>query len=487
MPAHANAARLHQARAGRHPRCRQRHRQCACRAARAAPARARRRARPGAGDGAALVRTAPLVAQPVRAGRAAAVRAVRRHGAAALRGGDCGDDLVKPGTAMGPRPAADLRGNAPRARTRRAADVQQLRPGHAQRVARGVAGRGPPHPRAPLHRHARSRRHAGRRRLWRPGDGYGAPDADVRRCPSADARTEGDGRPQHDARPAFRSQRPRAARAGGTELRSLAPRRQASRDLRGDLRPRLEAATARGPDRPPGHRHQAALRVQGVARHSSLVTRHGIFVTGTDTGVGKTLVACSLLRAFAALGMTAAGMKPVATGVTPGATGDVERLVAAATVDAPNGAVNPYGFAPPVAPHIAARQAGVRIELERIERAFHALAARAQVVVVEGIGGFNVPLGPGTDTTQLAVRLALPVVMVVGMRLGCLNHALLTAEAIAARGLELAGWVANHVDPRMQAADENVQALRESLRAPLLARIPYSATIELPAIAACFD
>ena len=216
-------------------------------------------------------------------------------------------------------------------------------------------------------------------------------------------------------------------------------------------------------------------------------TNHGFFVTGTDTAVGKTLVACSLLRAFAARGMTAAGMKPVATGLTPGATGDVERLVAAANVDAPNDEVNPYGFAPPIAPHIAAHQAGVRIELDRIERAFRALAARAQVVVVEGIGGFNVPLGPGIDTTQLAARLALPVVLVVGMRLGCLNHALLTAEAIVARGLKLAGWVANHIDPQMAAADENAQALKQRISAPLLARISFAAEPDPRTMASAFD
>jgi dethiobiotin synthetase len=212
----------------------------------------------------------------------------------------------------------------------------------------------------------------------------------------------------------------------------------------------------------------------------------GFFVTGTDTGVGKTLVACSLLRAFAARGWTAAGMKPVATGVTPGATSDVERLVAAANVAALREEVNPYGFAPPIAPHIAAEQAGVRIELERIERVFHALAARAQVVVVEGIGGFNVPLGPGTDTTQLAASLALPVVMVVGMRLGCLNHALLTAEAIAARGLKLACWVANHIDGEMAAANENVHALEQRIPAPLLARIEHAAVPDPRRVASQF-
>jgi dethiobiotin synthetase len=215
--------------------------------------------------------------------------------------------------------------------------------------------------------------------------------------------------------------------------------------------------------------------------------RPGFFVTGTDTGVGKTLVACALLRAHVARGTTAAGMKPVATGITPGTPGDVEQLLAAANVTAPREEVNPYGFALPIAPHIAARQAGVRIELERIERAFHALAARAQVVVVEGIGGFNVPLGPGTDTTQLAARLALPIVLVVGMRLGCLNHALLTADAIVNRGLRLAGWVANHIDPEMAAADENVHTLEQRIPAPLLGLIAHAADPDPDRIASRLD
>jgi dethiobiotin synthetase len=217
----------------------------------------------------------------------------------------------------------------------------------------------------------------------------------------------------------------------------------------------------------------------------------GYFVTGTDTGVGKTLIACSLLRAFAARGFKAVGMKPVATGVVPGGNGlvhdDVERLIAAGNVMAPREHVNPYCFAPPIAPHIAASEAGVKIDLDRIGRCFNALADLADVVVVEGVGGFRVPLGPGADTAQLAARLALPVVLVVGVRLGCLSHALLTTEAIAGRGLTLAGWVANHIDPRMTAAEENVRALETLIAAPLLARIAYTATPDSAAGAAQLD
>ena len=214
---------------------------------------------------------------------------------------------------------------------------------------------------------------------------------------------------------------------------------------------------------------------------------HGFFVTGTDTGVGKTLVACSLLRAFAARGLTAVGMKPVATGAIPRGDSlvhdDVERLLAAGNLPAPREQVNPYCFAPPIAPHLAASAAGMRIDLDHIERCFDALAGAADVVIVEGVGGFRVPLGPGADTSRLAARLALPVVLVVGMRLGCLNHALLTAEAVAHCGLTLAGWVANHIDPGMAAADENVRALETLIGAPLVARIAFAPKMDLAAIA----
>ncbi len=228
-----------------------------------------------------------------------------------------------------------------------------------------------------------------------------------------------------------------------------------------------------------------------MPRHSSLVTRHGFFVTGTDTGVGKTLVACALLAGFGGRGMKAVGMKPVACGVEPVSgnlvNDDVERLIGAGNVAAPREHVNPYCFAPPIAPHIAARQAGVTIALDRVEQSFRALAAQADVVVVEGVGGFLVPLGPGTDSAQLAARLALPVVMVVGMRLGCLNHALLTAREVAGSGLKLAGWVANHIDPQMAAADDNVRALEERIGAPRIARILFAQEPNSQALAAALE
>lgn len=227
------------------------------------------------------------------------------------------------------------------------------------------------------------------------------------------------------------------------------------------------------------------------AGHESPVASHGFFVTGTDTAVGKTLVACALLRAFAARGLRAVGMKPVAAGAERGGQGwrneDVEALRAAGNVSAPVRETNPYCFAPPIAPHIAARLAGETVSPEVIASRYAALCARADVVIVEGAGGLLVPLAPGFDMADLAHRLSLPVVLVVGMRLGCLNHALLTAAGLQARGLHLAGWVANHLDPHMAYAHENVQALMERLDAPLVGRVPYAGTDPGPQIAATLD
>ena len=205
----------------------------------------------------------------------------------------------------------------------------------------------------------------------------------------------------------------------------------------------------------------------------------GFFVTGTDTGVGKTLVACALLNAFASAGGRVAGMKPVAAGAELTAEGlinaDVRLLRGASSVTAPLALVNPYCFEPAVAPHIAAEQAGVAIDLERVAQAFAQLTAIADVVIVEGVGGFCVPLNRDEDAADLARKLGLPVILVVGLRLGCLNHALLTAEAVRARGLELAGWIVNRIDPAMAVAGENIRALVERLAAPLLGEVEFMA------------
>lgn len=201
------------------------------------------------------------------------------------------------------------------------------------------------------------------------------------------------------------------------------------------------------------------------------------FITGTDTEVGKTFVTSALLLALQQRGVRAIGMKPVAAGTdNQGRNDDVEALMAASVVQAPHELVNPYLFHPPIAPHIAAQEAGCRIDLEHIVSCFRQLEQQADAVLVEGVGGFCVPLGAALDAADLAEKLALPVILVVGMRLGCINHALLTQQAIAARGLKLTGWIANRIDPAMPRFAENQATLEARLAAPLLASIPPHST-----------
>jgi dethiobiotin synthetase len=210
--------------------------------------------------------------------------------------------------------------------------------------------------------------------------------------------------------------------------------------------------------------------------HASRLTPHGYFVTGTDTGVGKTRVAVALIHALRAQGLRVAAMKPVAAGSEPGELNDdVSALLQAANVSADLRDVNPYSFAPPIAPHLAAQQAGIRIELPVIVAAYARLAAAADAVVVEGAGGWRVPLNAREDMADLAQALGLPVVLVVGLRLGCLNHALLTAESIGRRGLPWAGWVGNAIDPEMAARTANLETLQARLPAPCLGVQEYSA------------
>lgn len=198
------------------------------------------------------------------------------------------------------------------------------------------------------------------------------------------------------------------------------------------------------------------------------------FVTGTDTEVGKTHACCTLLHALRRKGISAVGMKPVAAGTdASGRNEDVDRLLAASSALAPRELVNPYLFDAPIAPHVAAQEAGIRIDLDTIRAAYRQLAPLAEAVVVEGVGGFCVPLDEHTDTADLAVVLGLPVILVVGIKLGCLNHALLTAEAITARGLPLAGWIANLIDPAMSRPEASIETLRRRLAAPLLGTLPW--------------
>lgn len=209
----------------------------------------------------------------------------------------------------------------------------------------------------------------------------------------------------------------------------------------------------------------------------------GFYITGTDTNVGKTVVTVALLRALVAHGYRAIGMKPVAAGVPPGVDlpSDVAALAAAGNVDAPLADRSPYMFAPAIAPHLAAAQVGTAIALDIITAAYARLKAVADFVIVEGAGGALVPLGDRSDMLDIAAVLELPVVLVVGMRLGCLNHALLTAMAIRARGVHVIGWVANRIDAEMEEADANVADLQRRLGAPLLADIPHGQFASLAA------
>jgi len=202
----------------------------------------------------------------------------------------------------------------------------------------------------------------------------------------------------------------------------------------------------------------------------------GLFITGTDTGVGKTVVACAMLRSWAAQGRRAVGMKPVAAGIPAGAAcnEDVAELAKAGNVDAPLGLRNPFAFAPAIAPHLAAAEAGVPIDLARIRTAYEMLAGRADRVAVEGAGGVFVPLDARRDMLDIALALSLPVVLVVALRLGCLNHALLSAHAIRCRGAAFAGWVANLVEPMLARADANLAALEDRLPAPRIATIAWA-------------
>ncbi len=204
----------------------------------------------------------------------------------------------------------------------------------------------------------------------------------------------------------------------------------------------------------------------------------GFFVTGTDTDVGKTYIASALVRHFVQQGYETIGMKPVAAGCES-VNGelrhaDVDALVAASNVQTALSNVNPYAFVPAIAPHIAAEQFGVNISLEKIQQAFDGLKSQAEVLVVEGAGGFCVPINQQQTMADLAVNFNLPVILVVGIRLGCINHALMTAASIKAAGLHLVGWVANRIDPSMPALEENIATLKAMIMAPCIADVAWN-------------
>ena len=217
------------------------------------------------------------------------------------------------------------------------------------------------------------------------------------------------------------------------------------------------------------------------------MSARGFFVAGTDTGVGKTLATCVLLARARAAGIRAVGMKPVAAGceATPGGlrNEDALALMAQSGVAADYATVNPIALPDPLSPHLAAARAGVAIDLAAVSPAYTRLAARADVVLVEGAGGWLAPLSDALAMDDLARRLGLPVILVVGLRLGCLNHAQLTARAIAADGLRLAGWIGSAIDPDMACRDENIDTLRRRLPAPCLGVLPWAPGTDPAALA----
>lgn len=201
------------------------------------------------------------------------------------------------------------------------------------------------------------------------------------------------------------------------------------------------------------------------------------FIAGTDTDVGKTTIAAGLLHAARLQGLSTLGAKPVASGCNACPTGlrnaDALALIAESSVKLPYEQVNPFAFEPAIAPHVAAREAGVSLEVPVLLQAMqHVLAQGADFTLVEGAGGWRVPLSDQANLSDLAIALQLPVILVVGVRLGCINHALLSAEAIARDGLQLAGWVANIIDSRTSRLEENLASLAERLPAPCLGRVP---------------
>lgn len=199
------------------------------------------------------------------------------------------------------------------------------------------------------------------------------------------------------------------------------------------------------------------------------------FITGTDTGVGKTHAVCHLIRESAAAGQRVAGMKPIASGCVRTKDGlrneDAEAMMAAANVTLDYDRVNPYAFEPAIAPHIAAEQAGTFIDPERIAQTADAI--EADELFIEGAGGWCVPIGDGRLLPDLVRPLTDQVILVVGLKLGCINHALLAERQIERDGFRLVGWIANTLDPEMPVLQENIDSLRASLAAPLLKTLPW--------------
>lgn len=218
--------------------------------------------------------------------------------------------------------------------------------------------------------------------------------------------------------------------------------------------------------------------MQGKSRiGEQAVSKAGFFVTGTDTGIGKTHVSVSLIRLLRSRGLRVVGMKPVASGAERIGENwqneDALALMAASSVALPYDWVNPYVFEAPLSPHLSAARAGQRVELSYLNTAYERLAAFADCIIVEGAGGWRVPLNPAEDIADLALRLGLPVILVVGMRLGCINHACLTQAAMQAKGVQCAGWVANHLETDLACREEVLATLSDKLGEPPLGELEF--------------
>jgi len=220
--------------------------------------------------------------------------------------------------------------------------------------------------------------------------------------------------------------------------------------------------------------------------------KHAYFIAGTDTEVGKTTISAGLLQAAQRSGWSTLGAKPVASGcdLTSGGlrNSDALALMAESTLQLPYSAINPFAFEPAIAPHIAAQEAEVALTVQAVLPAMRkVLAQPVDFTLIEGAGGWRVPLAGQDNLSDLAIALGLPVILVVGVRLGCINHAVLTAEAIARDGLALAGWVANIIDPRTSRLEANLATLAERLPAPCIGQVPRLPQADATAVADHLD
>ena len=204
---------------------------------------------------------------------------------------------------------------------------------------------------------------------------------------------------------------------------------------------------------------------------------NGIFITGTDTGIGKTIASCAIMHELAKQGFSVAGMKPIASGATSHQgqlkNDDALALMRHSTAAQEYKYVNPYCFEPAIAPHIAAELAGIEINMNSIQQSYAKLCEKVDWVVVEGVGGWLVPINMEQEVSDIADQLNLPVILVVGLRLGCINHALLTLESIRSKNIKIIGWIANHVVPKLHSSDQIIKTLQNKMNTTYLGYLPH--------------